>query len=1241
MDRSHSVTWLTSPPAKHLSVRLEDPSSPSSSPSTAVSVHASELKPSAHSRTNLNNLKSTSAEYIHTASTSEPFLDSSIPRCFSDRLPTSHTQRKRRRAVHLEYEQDSSRSSSLGFSSLLRECQSAFVDTNQRSSKPLEPVSSIVHSQNTVKQPHQTSDSTLPESLLVSSAKKIDFQSLEQSSTNIADSNIFHNNLDRFLTKNQSDSVSTLTATSKLPTTTLVTPHSSLKKDQGFTRLVVLESIIRATPGIPNAFEKAVRVLDEDLEYEVLVILRNEWQSTELSPGDYIHVTAKSHNGKEFIVDSEAGCIIVHPDHLVTVTAISESFSCLRRAIIKSKVKFRSTNAHIIFGSIIHELFQEALRQRNFSPEFLDKMCIAILLKNTDELYAISMTEEIALDEIRKMIGPMCEWAQLFLHDKLRDSSVLKSQPPSVYTPLLKNQFQVDSIVDIEETVLSHKYGIKGQVDVSATVRFGNLQAPAKLVPIELKSSKRINHLDSHRAQTMMYSLIMSDMYGQEILNGVLAYICRNESLSVPLHWNEIRMMIIMRNMLATHSVSRGRAGQQLPSVIQNEWICSKCYMLDTCILYQKKEGRDITEFGSSREFTERLAHINSIHISFFKKWDTLITLEEPNIEEFSREFFTLSSNDRELIGRCVGMLNVACQTRPVFGVDVSGKSIYTLKKADQNDSINTLNCEMFEGDPVILSVEGSRNRLGTGNIVTIDQNNIVIATSKPLSTTALKQDTLCRLDKDQFSSGSSTVRYYLASIFTEQRFFKTRQLVVDLTPPQFNSTIVKKAFVDHVNASQMNAIDHVLRAQDYALVLGMPGTGKTTVISHILDILVKSGKSILLTSYTHSAVDNILLKIKFKEIEFLRIGDFNKVHPDLKSIVSMQRKKITTVAQAEQYYSNVPIVASTCLGLSHPIFSKRKFDYCIVDEASQIMLPVCLGPIRFANTFILVGDHYQLPPITTQRSSWNEPPLSLFRYLSEAHPSAVAVLEQQYRMNKDIVRLSSTIIYNSKLRCGSDFVANQTIHLPLWDQWKVDAHSFLMEPNIQCMSLDECWLAHTLKPSNAVVFLNTDAVPALEVRALQFIQNEIEAYLVQQVVTSFIECGVSEQEIGVISPYKAQLRIIRELLKSHPQIEILTVDKYQGRDKSCIVLSLVRSNTTGHIGDLLQDWRRINVALTRAKCKLVLIGSLSTLKHTALFSEIFEQLSIHNWIYNLPECAHLIHQSKCTSTCNPQSMHD
>ena len=170
-------------------------------------------------------------------------------------------------------------------------------------------------------------------------------------------------------------------------------------------------------------------------------------------------------------------------------------------------------------------------------------------------------------------------------------------------------------------------------------------------------------------------------------------------------------------------------------------------------------------------------------------------------------------------------------------------------------------------------------------------------------------------------------------------------------------------------------------------------------------------------------------------------------------------------------------------------------------------------------------------------------------------------------------------------------------------------------------------WLLEALGPSRPVVFLNTDEVPAIETRSGHLVCNETEAILVQQLTCALLRAGVPGCSVGVISPYRHQLKLINQLFQkvpslAHEDIEINTVDKYQGRDKHCIVVSLVRSNKNSNVGDLLKDWRRVNVAVTRAKRKLILIGSLRTLKSSLLFNELLDLLQEREWVQVLPSAA-------------------
>lgn len=129
------------------------------------------------------------------------------------------------------------------------------------------------------------------------------------------------------------------------------------------------------------------------------------------------------------------------------------------------------------------------------------------------------------------------------------------------------------------------------------------------------------------------------------------------------------------------------------------------------------------------------------------------------------------------------------------------------------------------------------------------------------------------------------------------------------------------------------------------------------------------------------------------------------------------------------------------------------------------------------------------------------------------------------------------------------------------------------------------------------------------------FLQNEVEASLIQHTVEAMIECGITEDQLSLISVYRSQLRIISQLLKGRQGIEIATIDKYQGRDKDCVIISLVRNNQTGNAGELLRDWRRLNVAVTRARSKLILFGSAATLKSSSLYSSLLSNLEERGWV--------------------------
>ena len=752
-----------------------------------------------------------------------------------------------------------------------------------------------------------------------------------------------------------------------------------------------------------------------------------------------------------------------------------------------------------------------------------------------------------------------------------------------------------------------------------------------------------------------------------EILYGILYYTETSEISRIPAVRHELIHMVMQRNELACYVRQR----LELPPMLKSAHLCGKCYAQSPCFLYHKliDDGNGKTS-GMGEKYEEVTNHLKPVHQQFFRKWDDLITKEEKVLMRFRRELWTMESTEREKVGRCFGKVIIDPES---VHDEQDGPKInrfsYAFKKQTPSASFSFMESQITTGEPIVISDEKGHFALASGYVTRVQKHKIYVAVDQQLHNARVRktgfdaernqdftgimeivedgvgqstilptlpeEPVLYRIDKDEFSNGMATVRNNLIQLMEKDIFgaHLLRRLIVEGVAPVFRPTSTPYNLTDSVsqaslNVDQIRAIEKVMNAKDYALVLGMPGTGKTTTIAHIIRALTGQGKSVLLTSYTHTAVDNILLKIRDAKIGVFRLGNVAKVHPDVQEFADLAGVPMTTVEEIKTAYSR-QVVATTCLGINHPIFNQRVFDYCIVDEASQITLPVCMGPIRMAKKFILVGDHYQLPPLVQNKEALEGGlDISLFKMLSDNHPSSVVNLEHQYRMCEEIMTLSNTLVYNGRLKCGTLEVAKRTITIPNIIALEVHHHrslSFLtVHPKNACLNpaRGSCWLRDLIDPSVKACLVNTDALlPASrESESGSRIVNSCEAKLCTQLVESLITTGVSACDIGVITLYRSQLALLKQTMRHHqPAVEMHTADKFQGRDKEVVVLSLVRSNEKQNVGDLLKDWRRVNVAFTRARTKLLIVGSATTLRGNELLNRFVTLMEAKGWMYDLP----------------------
>lgn len=455
----------------------------------------------------------------------------------------------------------------------------------------------------------------------------------------------------------------------------------------------------------------------------------------------------------------------------------------------------------------------------------------------------------------------------------------------------------------------------------------------------------------------------------------------------------------------------------------------------------------------------------------------------------------------------------------------------------------------------------------------------------------------------------------------------RLRLCIVEQIEPTFSKTvpnIVKTLGVDilkGLNIEQRNAALDALATERYKLIKGLPGTGKTKTIIAIVRLFVLCGKSVLITSHTNSAVDNVLEKLKTFGIPFMRLGSDKKIMPSLLDFSeSHLTRNCKTPEELDQVYNNCKVFGVTCYGSNHIILSRKMFDVCIVDEATQVYQPLIIKPLLSAKSFILVGDPKQLPPLIKSKESLKMGSSeSLFHRLDS---KATITLTSQYRMNKTISKLANEVTYSGIMECGTDFIKMSTLKIPRLDNLK------------NCQK----WIMKTLEKhvDQSVIALNTMDVSGLNnnigdsYKHLESIANNsnlvnfCEAAVYFKLLKTLIVLGKFPAEnIGVILPFRSQVNFVRNVLKdsAFSNLEVDTVDTFQGRDKDLIIFGCTKYNhhenqSSSLVNHILNDHERLTVAITRSKHKLIIVGNEEFLKcyepFEILFSKIPKRCKIH-----------------------------
>lgn len=882
----------------------------------------------------------------------------------------------------------------------------------------------------------------------------------------------------------------------------------------------------------------------------ITLILRDSWIGADVRAGNHVHVIGllKDDDGIVEVSHSNNRLLIVEPDTLITITNVATALECERQVALTKYVRPPSeVTKPLLYGTITHEFIQQCFLVKDFSIEFMRQALNDTVEHYVDELSLLDMTSDEAVSELSGKLSTIQQWSQKYLKEGGR---TVPNVPVAAHRGRLTIAMALERVVDVEEEIRSPFLGLRGRID--ATVEVSTADGEIMLAPLEIKTGKRETSA-AHRAQAMLYTLLMREQHpGNAHPWSLLWYADIGTMIAVDPSSLELRQLVQKRNSLV-RAVSGANVTPLPPPTTQIQ-TCQFCAFQSACSTYTQSAGE-------THEAVTDTYPVDDLALKFFEKWDNLITLE--SLQEPFHQTSPWWTN-----------LNV-----PRYTLDAAEESLgeYVLRIVDgiQHEDI-------FPGTRVILSTP---HHLGIARGYCLQPETPPSGCIKIRCDRPLLRSSKYRVDIEAFDAVTPMARYNLVHLVATPEL-TLRDLVVRLREPRFIDSHSDMP-IKGLNEDQAHAIRLVERAEDYALIRGMPGTGKTTTTVSIIQLMLSRGQSVLVTGYTHSAVDNIAAKLISLGTSVLRLGSSDKVHP---------------LVRPSLKFDGVPqVVACTALGITDPYFSTREaFDWCIVDEASQISLPVCLGPLRLARRFVLVGDHYQLPPLVRSLDAKSGGlDQSLFKILCEKYPNASASLTRQYRMCEDVMLLSSRLVYGNGLICGSSDVAEQKLGIELSDTV-------------------QGWLRDALNPRNRVVFLNTDTVDRAtqEIAQADGSSNPVEADIVHKITTNLLEAGVSGKDIGVISVYRAQIQLLRTRLP--PDVEVLTADQSQGRDMDVVIVSLVRSNTRSRTGLLLRDWRRLNVAFTRARCKLIIVGSRGTLLGGTALHPYIELIEQRGWLRNV-----------------------
>lgn len=615
--------------------------------------------------------------------------------------------------------------------------------------------------------------------------------------------------------------------------------------------------------------------------------------------------------------------------------------------------------------------------------------------------------------------------------------------------------------------------------------------------------------------------------------------------------------------------------------------------------------------------------------MDYFKRLLALLKIEK---EEDRRSYQQLTENMPVTERRANGMT-----WYPVAIKDTEiGRGDYLTVEVERTTHHDIIHQLRFGMSAALFSNHDSKNDRVEGTISYISQNRLKIS----LRTDELpewsrngKLGIDAVFDKNSYDEMENVLK--LAPAIAEKK--EEGQLIKILTgekKPTFN-TATSPVVINGLNEMQQAAVTKILEANEVAIVHGPPGTGKTTTLVHAIKAMIQQHhQQVLVVAPSNAAVDLLSEKLSDEGLNVVRVGNPARVsermmsltldskmatHTSIKEIKRLkkqarefrdmahkykrsfgyaereQRKALFNearninkeVERTEQYIiddvlSKAKVITATLVGANHYTVRQLRYDTVVIDEAGQALEPACWIPVLKGKKLVMAGDHCQLPPtIKSDEAAKKGLSTTLMERCVELHPEAVVLLEEQYRMHETVMGFSSKEFYEDRLK------AHPSV-----------AHRLLFQGDTPLAFIDTAGCGFDEKQEGTSISNPEEA--SFLLKHLTGLVNQLKSFYT---ITDF-------PTIAVISPYKHQVEVLKDLLLSSAElmelggaIAVNTIDSFQGQERDIVYISMTRSNAENNIG-FLSDIRRMNVAMTRAGKKLVVIGDSATLSQLGFYAD-------------------------------------